>query len=72
MSVAGSGGWAPLATAKSSEVVTADVVLVAMTRKVVRSNMTTSVAPHASANVVRCFASTVAFGIKVCTIRDHA
>ena len=45
---------------------------VAMTRKVVRSKSTTSVAPHASASFARCRVSTDAFGISVCTIRDHA
>lgn len=45
---------------------------VAMTRNVVRSNNTTSVALHASAKMVRCFERTAAFGIRVCTIRDHA
>lgn len=45
---------------------------VAMTRKVVRSKRTTSVAPHASARVVRCFERTDALGIRVCTIRDQA
>ncbi len=43
-----------------------------MTRNVVRSKRTTSVAPHASARVVRCFERTEAFGIRVWTIRDHA
>lgn len=45
---------------------------VAITRKVVRSNRTTSVALHTAARVVKCFESTEAFGISVCTICDHA
>lgn len=45
---------------------------VAITKNVVRSNRTTSVAPHAAARVVRCLESTEAFGISVCTICDHA
>ena len=45
---------------------------VAMTRNVVRSKRTTSVAPHASARVVRCLERTEALGIRVWTIRDHA
>jgi len=51
---------------------TAGEVEVAMTRKVVRSNMMTSVALHASANIVRCLARSEAFGMSVCTILDHA
>lgn len=51
---------------------TADEDEVAMTRKVVRSNMMTSVALQASANIVKCFASDDAFGMSVWTIRDHA
>lgn len=45
---------------------------VAMTRNVVRSKRMTSVALHACARTVRCLDSTVAFGIRVCTIRDQA
>lgn len=45
---------------------------VAMTRKVVRSNMITSVALHASASVVRCLVRTETLGMRVCTILDHA
>lgn len=41
---------------------------VAMTRNVVRSKSTTSVALHASAKVVRCLDNTVAFGIREWTI----
>lgn len=44
----------------------------AMTRNVVRSNRIASVALHARAKVVRCFESTAAFGMMVCTICDHA
>lgn len=45
---------------------------VAITRNVVRSKRITSVALHASAKVVRCFESTVAFGMRVWTMLDHA
>jgi len=41
---------------------------VAMTRKVVHSNRTTSVALQASARIVRCFESTAALGISVRTM----
>ena len=47
-------------------------VEVAMTRKVVRSKRTTSVALHAVANLARCRDSTEAFGMRVCTILDQA
>lgn len=45
---------------------------VAMTRNVVRSKRITSVALHALAKVVRCFARMLALGIRVCTILDQA
>lgn len=45
---------------------------VAITRNVVRSKRMTSVALHASAKVVKCFESIAAFGMRVCTILDHA
>lgn len=45
---------------------------VAITRKVVRSKRITSVALHAAATVERCSERIVAFGIRVCTIFDHA
>lgn len=45
---------------------------VAITRKVVRSKRMTSVALHAPAKVVKCFESTAAFGMRVCTMLDHA
>lgn len=45
---------------------------VAMTRKVVRSKRTTSVALHAAASVARCFERTYAFGMSVRAMRDHA
>ena len=45
---------------------------VAMTRKVVRSKRTTSVALQASASLVRWRVRTDALGIRVWTIRDHA
>lgn len=38
---------------------------VAMTKNVVRSNKTTSVALHASASFARCFVRTEALGIRV-------
>ena len=44
----------------------------AITRKVVRSKRITSVALHAAANVDKCLDRMAAFGIKVCTIFDHA
>ena len=44
----------------------------AITRNVVRSKRMTSVALHASAKVVKCFESIAAFGMRVCTILDHA
>ena len=49
-----------------------DGSVVAMTRKVVRSNRITSVAEHAFANEVRCLESTAAFGTRVRTMLDHA
>jgi hypothetical protein len=45
---------------------------VAMTRNVVRSKRITSVALHALAKVVRCFARMLALGMRVCTMFDHA
>jgi hypothetical protein len=45
---------------------------VAMTRNVVRSKRTTSVALQASAKVVKCLERTVALGMRVCTMLDHA
>jgi hypothetical protein len=45
---------------------------VAMTRKVVRSKRTTSVAAHACANVVRWRESVAAFGMSEWTTRDQA
>ena len=45
---------------------------VAITRKVVRSKSTTSVALHASARVVRCFVSIETLGMRVWTICDQA
>lgn len=45
---------------------------VAMTRKVVRSKRTTSVALQASASFARCLVRTEALGIRVWTMRDHA
>lgn len=45
---------------------------VAMTRKVVRSKRMTSVALQAAASLSRCFVSTDAFGMRVCTICDQA
>ena len=45
---------------------------VAMTRKVARSNRTTSVALHTAANLARCRERTEAFGIRMCTILDQA
>ena len=45
---------------------------VAMTRKVVRSKSTTSVALQASPSFARCRVRTEAFGMSVCTMRDQA
>lgn len=45
---------------------------VAMTRKVVRSNKMTSVAPQAWAKIERCFERIPAFGMRVWTILDQA
>ena len=48
-----------------------DVEDVAMTRNVVRSKRTTSVALQASAKVLRCFDRTEALVMRVCTMLDH-
>ncbi len=62
----GGGGAAP------EGVVTEEFEEVAITKNVVRSKRITSVALHAMASLSRCLVSTDAFGIRVCTICDHA
>ncbi len=49
-----------------------ELVEVAMTRKVVRSNRMTSVAPQAREKILRCLESKAALGMRVWTMLDQA
>jgi hypothetical protein len=68
------GSSSPVAGVPAGSGVAWEEVLeeVAITRKVVRSKRMTSVALHAAATVERCLERIAAFGIRVCTIFDHA